>query len=200
MPLDSPELLRQATALKDSGDINAAIAALKKAYELIAEAGEEQLIETFLRLPLYLQAAGRADEAWQEFHRLLSHGNPNRSLNEHDKSVIYDKMRLCAQREKKDIDAVVYGVLSYIHDLRGRYVSGLSDPLFMQYYKQYSAPEKFSSILITLLKKSHRLDQLDGMRDLLAASISHIPKGDEVALESSVRQILKKDVKEHPVT
>lgn len=190
MSLDSAKLLRQATALKDAGDINAAIVALKKAYKLIAESEEEALLETFLRLPLYLQAAGRTGEAWQEFHHLLLYGIPSRNLNEHDRSTIYDKMRLCAQREKKDIDTVVYGVLSYIHDLRGRYVSGLSDPLFLKYYNQYSTPEQCSSILTTLLRKSHRPDNLDHVRDLVAIWISHIPNGYDAALESSVRQIL----------
>lgn len=75
-------------------------------------------IDPFLRLPLYLQQAGKNDEAWSEFNRLLVEGYPNqmkiRELIPMNHSAIYDKMRLFLQRENKPRESVKFGVFAYL--------------------------------------------------------------------------------------
>ena len=67
---------------------------------------------------MYLQEAGRRDEAWGEFNAMLAGHYP---LDMRDpafaplwQSQIYDKMRLFLQREKKNDKAVSFGILSYL--------------------------------------------------------------------------------------
>ena len=70
-------LLKKATEQKKSGDINNAILTLKLAYGEIAKTTIEYPVETFLRLPMYLQEAKQNDEAWKEFNKILAYGFPN---------------------------------------------------------------------------------------------------------------------------
>ena len=101
-------LMKQATALKKEGRFDEAVQKIREAY---SEAEEQDLtitVNDFLRLPPYLQKAGRNDEAWDWFNRLIQkYANDFMSL-----SVIYDKMRLFRKREKAHKDAVKYAVLS----------------------------------------------------------------------------------------
>lgn len=117
-PSRSSILLKEATAKKKSGDLDGAISLLREAYADIATSGTVEKPDTFLRLPMYLQQAGRPDEAWAEFNAMLAGQYP---LNMKDpafapiwQSLIYDKMRLFLQREKKNTEAVVYAVLSFL--------------------------------------------------------------------------------------
>ncbi|HKV39168.1 MAG TPA: hypothetical protein VJX67_08140 [Blastocatellia bacterium] len=115
--LKRAELLRNATAEKQD-DIEKAIESLRCAYTLIRDP-EAEPIETYLRLPLYLQQGGRFDEAWFEANKLLkefrySRAKLNREVLPMDRSTIYDKMRLMLQREKRFEDAVLYAILSHV--------------------------------------------------------------------------------------
>ncbi|MEO8165929.1 MAG: hypothetical protein ABI619_11100 [Betaproteobacteria bacterium] len=120
---DSDSLLKQATVQKRGGDIEAAIRTLRLAYKQIARGITTYSVGTFLRLPLYLQEAGRNDEAWAEFNRLIIEGYPNQlrdfSVQTMEHSKIYDKMRLFLHREGKNDEAIVFGVLSMLAWARG---------------------------------------------------------------------------------
>lgn len=85
----------EATQLK-SKDINGAVDCLQKAQILLYMIGPGYPISSFLRLPLFLQKAGRYDEAVLEFEILLKkHTMPA------ERAAIKDKMRLARQREEK---------------------------------------------------------------------------------------------------
>ena len=110
--------LKEATYKKNSGDVESAIILLRKAYLEISKTTISYPVETFLRLPLYLQAINKTDEAWQEFNNLIEFGFPNQ-MKDHDlvpfdESAIYDKMRLFLQREGKNDLAIIFGILSYL--------------------------------------------------------------------------------------
>ena len=64
-------LLRQATALKESGDWGGSIAQLRIAKTRMLASSVSYPAETWCRLPLYLQQAGRMSEAMAEFQFLL---------------------------------------------------------------------------------------------------------------------------------
>jgi len=105
-------LLRQATAFRDGGDITTAIACLKEAQRRMMTSKVSYPCESWLRLPLYLQAAGRFEEAKAEFEFLLNDAKPRiqrefahqfprcqKMLTHAVLSTIYDKMRLAYTRE-----------------------------------------------------------------------------------------------------
>lgn len=121
----SSELLKDATKKKDEKDLDGAISCLREAYKLMAQSTISYPIETFLRLPLYLQQAGRYAEAVEEFEKLLrnapakiakefSHVSAKRQngLAAMERATIFDKMRLAAQREKQFVYSAYYQVLS----------------------------------------------------------------------------------------
>jgi len=107
------ELNRKASDLKDA-DLNAAIACLAEAQPLRPTVPTEYGVLEYLRLPLFLQKAGRMPEAMIEFGKLLKQFD-----RAHDLEVIYDKLRLAHQREKLHDRAVKYGALTlayrYLH-------------------------------------------------------------------------------------
>jgi len=119
---DPNGLLKEATALKKAGNLDAAIAKLREAYAAISTTNFTYDVKPFLRLPLYLQEAGRNDEAWKELNNLLL-GFPNQLRNNEvlpmTHSIVYDKMRLFLQREKKVEKVVLFSMFSYLCWMKG---------------------------------------------------------------------------------
>lgn len=128
-------LNREATAAKESGDWNLAIFCLRQAREQMLLMGD---LPGSLRLPLFLQQAGKFDKAMREFEWLLlgvrsyvrcafdhASANVRRSVEASHRARIYDKMRLACQREKRPKDAAVWA------DLRekNRKIKRMLDPL-----------------------------------------------------------------------
>lgn len=110
---ETAELSREATRLKDAGDMDGAVQALKKVKDRTGTAG--------VRLPLFLQQAGRFDEAMVEFNILLSEVDEQyaRDFSHqpefiqkgqalHAKATIYDKMRLACKRQKLPEEAAKF--------------------------------------------------------------------------------------------
>jgi hypothetical protein len=101
----------EATQLKES-DIDLAIDYLRRARALALAIDAVQTTEWHLRLPLFLQQAGRMDEAVDEFEILLAgfdrFGTPNPQTSNLSKeyfrnvylATVYDKLRLAWKREK----------------------------------------------------------------------------------------------------
>ena len=111
--IKADELLRKATAYKKAGQWDKAISSLRKAYAVLGKSIAHYPLETALRLPLYLQQAGRYEEAQQEFERLLSSVDKWVAIMVGDRDDQYqwivlsyrnkieDKMRLAEKREQK---------------------------------------------------------------------------------------------------
>ena len=117
------ELLRQATAFKDQKDWDAALTALAEAKRLMLVSPVSYPAETWCKYPLYLQQAGRFEEAMSEFQFLLDDlerrarrdaqlDDPNvgsrrrkmvyyRDIIRNDTPVIKEKMALARARQTK---------------------------------------------------------------------------------------------------
>jgi len=174
--LDPDTLLKEATSQKKAGRIDYAIDLLRNAYALIARSSIEYPVQTFLRLPLFLQAAGRNDEAWREFNLLLINGYPNQSKSSKiipmDHCNIYDKMRLFLQREGKVDRAVSFGVLSFLS-----WAVGLHRQKRKAELSSYISPDNVEAILHKLLKKAgkeHLLDRISGIVNKEVANLPNI--------------------------
>jgi hypothetical protein len=116
--LKADDLLKLAGACKEQGDLDGAIRHLRTAYDEICRANALFPVEDFLRLPMYLQQAGRGREAWQEFNDLLFQGYPNQTrdvtLVAQDRSKIFDKMRLFLEMQGNKDLAKVFSVFSLV--------------------------------------------------------------------------------------
>lgn len=123
------QLGRLATKIKYSNP-DEAVSSLSRQRVLAQLIGNDcgQAIEWWLRLPLFLQEAGRFDEAMKEFEALraappvcrgdTSHLKSRDDLNmllHAEFSVIYDKMRLACNREGLKERETEYRLLSEGH-------------------------------------------------------------------------------------
>jgi len=117
------ELLRQATAFKDKKEWDAALDVLAEAKKLMLVSPVAYPAETWCKYPLYLQQAGRFEEAVSEFQFLLNDlerrarrdaqlDDPNvgperqklayyKTIIRNDRRVIKEKMTLARSRQKK---------------------------------------------------------------------------------------------------
>lgn len=122
------ELQRQATCHKDAKDWDSAIDCLRKSEQLTKEIDFGFSMATYLRLPLFLQKAGRFDDAMQEFERLLgkidqrikrqfSHkgAKVRRKLAHAERATTYEKMALVCKRQKLPEMAAKYRALENEH-------------------------------------------------------------------------------------
>lgn len=168
------ELLRNATEKKDQGKIDEAIELLKKAYKEIAKTNVDYPIDTFLRLPLYLQAAKQPEKAWVEFNNLLKNGYPNQNkikeLIPMQEAHIYDKMRLFLQREKDFDKAISYGVYSLISS-----ALGLFNQNRINEFKSSTENSYLIDRITPMLKKSKKLHLLDTLINITQNHIKKIP-------------------------
>ena len=93
---------------KKAKERDKALACLDEAYKLAAQQSYDDYGEwtNYLRLPAYLQLAGRNDEAWRWFNKLTCGELPYREQSNELafrldwRSLVSDKMRLFLEREK----------------------------------------------------------------------------------------------------
>lgn len=126
--------LKLAAERKKSGDLPGAIESLELAEVAMSE-GEGGFraysVSTLCRLPLYLQQAGRGQEAIDKLIKLLDLYPPSwgkklkrdrtglfLSHLENQRGTTYDKLRLVLQREKRFAEAVPYGVMAETYSRR----------------------------------------------------------------------------------
>jgi len=116
--LRADDYLREAAQLKDENDLEGAVKLLRRGFEEIKREKALYAIDTFLRLPLYLQQAGRDKDAWQEFNLLLTHGYPNQPrdvvLIYQERGKVLEKMRWYLQHDGKEAIASVYEIFAQV--------------------------------------------------------------------------------------
>lgn len=121
------ELNRRATACGDAGKLDEAVACLQRVSEL-DKAFVQSNPSNGVRLALYLQKAGRGNEAIEEMERLIatvpaavdacmSNGKPSPASDKerfeaNQYAALYDKLRLIMQREKRKSEADEYRQLA----------------------------------------------------------------------------------------
>ena len=172
--MEPDELLKQATTKKKAGDLESAIKLLRDAYKEIGKSSIAYPVNTFLRLPAYLQEAEKSDEAWRELNNMLTKGYPNQLNNPEiipiDHSAIYDGMRLFLQREGKSGSAVKFGGLSYICGAIGLYKQGRRDEL-----KKYTSRENIESSVTKLLRKAKKEELVEKVSTIIEEYIKKLP-------------------------
>jgi len=186
---DPDILLKEATSKKKDRDFDNAIKLLKLAYNEISKGPMIYPVDTFLRLPLYLQAAKRNDEAWREFNLLLTKGYPNQmsdlKLIPMDQSIIYDKMRLFLQREGKPKLAVRFGIFSFLSWAIGLLRQKRKDEL-----EEYTSRETIEETVTKLLKKAKKENLTGQVITIVEEQISRLPNIDFAELGERIHKII----------
>lgn len=190
--LDSGELLKQATANKAAGNLDRAIELLKQFWiaEPLGSGGYS--VEAYLKLPMYLQHAGRRDEAWGLLNKLLtdyvlSIPKLNDQVLPMVWSEIYDKMRLLWQREGEASIAVKYGVLSHMCWLLGLHRQRRREEL-----RHCAGREAIEAVVKPLLKKAKGLHQTTAICALVESEVRKLPNVDMKSFGDSIDQLLLK--------
>lgn len=190
-PSEASKLLQKATEMKQKGDIGSAVECLREAYKEIAKGSMNYGIDPFLRLPMYLQAAGKSEEAWLEFNRLLTKGYPNqmrdKDLFPMEASIVYDKMRLFLEREGKKDAAVRYGVTSHMY-----WAIGLHMQDRMEELKEHIAREALEKKFGSLLKRAKEIQKLDAVISTFMKYVDQIPNVELERLSNAVDEIVLK--------
>ena len=211
------DLLKIAAKQKKEGNLESAIETLRKAYK-INEANNEGIgIAAYLRLPMYLQKAGKNDEGWSEFNKLLTDGWSTYTNMDFEVFYyiydIYDKMRLFLQREQRAIEAVPYGVISHImwamhhfnrwkHYERKKkeeeniYAKKSCDIFIKKHSDVYlglcsnNFLPKLKENFTPLLKKAKKLDCMDEVIKITQTHIKAAPKLNIQGIHSDIERIL----------
>ena len=184
------ELLKQATIKKNSGDLDGAIKLLRAAYKELDKGSMLYPIQTYLRLPLYLQEAGRKDEAWGEFNRLILWVNSkprySAEVTPMEQSIIWDKMRLFLQREGKNEYAVQFGVWSYLSWAVGLYMQKRKDEL-----DTYASKSSIEKTVKPLLKRAKKEAYLVSIVNIISNQLKNLPKLDFKQIADTIQKELK---------
>lgn len=183
------ELLPRATEYKKAGDLDRAIATLRKAYARIAAGRISYSVQTFLRLPMYLQAAGRRDEAWAEFMRLLEEGYPHQpdhpASRLFDRAKIYDKMRLFLQCDGQALEAVKFALLAYLASIQG---NALQDKPVLA--PEYCDVAGVQALVASCLKKTDRQELSQQLVEIVSTELRQPEAIDLERVTSRLDQVL----------
>lgn len=190
--------LKEATALKKRGELNLAIGKLNAAYDEIAKCSVDFTIAVFLRQPLYLQLAGRGDEAWQAFYALIENGYPNMSrlpcVRYMVNSQIYDKMRVAFHIEKKPISSICMGVRSLIEHLRSEISRPLEQHRDEVHIQEIMSAGYLSSRIASLLSAEKLSAHHSDILLVICRWVSALPTAQDAQFESELTQILSKPI------
>lgn len=117
--MDDRSIIKEASDLKKAGDINGAIL---KLYLICKPGTKTTPCDECLRLPLYLQQAGRSDEAWAILNEYLYFEQPKNDVYSiHFIAKLYDKMRMLLQKKGNHKRAIHFGIMHHIYLLRSAY-------------------------------------------------------------------------------
>lgn len=151
-------LLREATKHKNI-DLEYSINCLKDSIQLADDNNLIYGIQDRLRLPKYLQLAGRNDEAWSEYNKIVNKIISNTDpigLKCGDLMYVYDSMRLHLQREKKFNKAIVFHVMSILYKVKLAHIANVKNNI-----EYYDIKDNLKKELCNQLKKTTKLDLLD---------------------------------------
>lgn len=183
-------LLRRATTLHESGKLDEAIETLREAYAAIAGDSKNHTVTTFLRLPAYLQEAGRREEAWNGLFELLSKGYPTQpsapELIAMDRGAIYRAIQLFLEREGHFLHAVLYGVLAIFY-----WAAGLKSQKRLAEFGAFASSRRLSEEIGKLLRKANRMDLTPALVPLVKDALDRGALRDDAGVATEIKAILQ---------
>jgi hypothetical protein len=181
--LQASEILKVATELNRDGNLPAAVLVLKEAYKKIGNSAESYGIDTYLRLPSYLQKIGRYDEAWSFLNQLLMRGYPNQIQNEaliiFSRSKIYKAMCRLLQHEGKGRNAIIFGAASIVAEAQYFFLQSEEKDWPKEFreertatYRSLSQTASIHDKMKKIAKKEISVKQLDDVTNYLCKTLS----------------------------
>lgn len=183
--LEPWQLRKKATQASKEGDFEKAISLERKA---LTGTGSYEPVKVRLRLARFIQQAGRNDEGWSYFNKLLATWSSYPEVLPIDYSQIYDSMRLFLQREGKTLLAVRFGVISYYY-----WCIGLSKQKRIGELNTDSQKEVVSKKLKPIVNKAKCVNLLDPIVDCLIEHLQTLPKVQVSKLIAQIDQLLSID-------
>lgn len=194
------QLLKEAVAHKNNKEFDVAVEKLKAAFELmIPDELYGVAVEKRVRLPQYLQLAGRNDEAWNELNNLIlfigEHDEPIKKYFSY--SYVYDKMRLHLERRKKFQPAIMLGIESYVFGAIWHYKTfHASDEYLVPALKheEYMLPNSRGGFQKLLTERrflaQHDFDSLTAKENIYSLTYSLLAKADKLELHTSLVDLI----------
>lgn len=188
--VEAARMLREATQLQGPETIGDAIQNLRLAYRLIAKTNIAYPVEVYLRLPMYLQAAGRADEGWREFNALLATGYPNMLAGDAAwhwmEAAVYDKMRLFLERERRMSHAVTMKVLSIVAEQKADLARSAENSWVDERISQRANAGNLQKRIGPLMKRAGLSGAAGKVIEITAARLKELPDGDDLKFEAQI--------------
>ena len=112
---EANQLFKEAAESYMAGKPQAAIDLFDQGQKIYATNNGLVPEDILLRLPDYLRAVGRHQEAWDEYYKIMAlYAGYDKLIQPMIFAKVYDKMRLFKHREKNFDLAIVYAALSYV--------------------------------------------------------------------------------------
>lgn len=169
--------------------IDEAIDSLRRAYKAISKGSIIYPADTFLRLPMFLQQAGRSQEAWDEFNKLMEQGYPNqmrtKELIPMDHHAIYDKMRLFLQREKRHKEAIKYGIFSHLC-----WCLGLHNQSRKKELRSSLSKETLKNVISPLVRKAKIQELEQALLNVVMSEVEKFPSIELAALGKAIDECI----------
>jgi outer membrane biosynthesis protein TonB len=192
------KLIKEAASLQAKKDFDAAIALLREAYDLMERAATISPIDNYLKLPQYLEKAGRFGEAATEYEALLA-GAPARVAREHDelegekakgfvameRRAIYKAMQPAYRKADRLEEAILFGLLEH-----ASWCAGLQYKKRGQELRSARSMKAWKEVTDSVFGRSSLADRKEAA---LAACIEFAKECDEkalAALEKALRDLI----------
>ncbi|MCS5691962.1 hypothetical protein NZK33_08180 [Cyanobium sp. FGCU-6] len=194
--LQASETLKIATELHRDGNVPAAVLVLIEAYKKIENSSVSYGIDTYLRLPSYLQKLGRYDEARGFLNKLLVRGYPNQIQNQAlillARSKIYKAMCRLLQHEGKGRKAIIFGAASIVAEAQYYYLQSEENDWPKDFRKERAATFRSLSEATSIYEKMKKItkkeipkSQLEDVVNYLCITLSRpkVVKYDQLIVE-----------------
>ena len=182
---DPQKKLTEAVEHKKNENWEMAFKALHEAYERMKYSEIDYGIDKFLRLPMYLHAAGKKDIAWKILNNYLRgeypviKGEKNLSQQVLDQLEIKDKMRVVLEREKKFTQSLLFFCeVQYLNIQNLKEISkwDFDSRETKSFHKKRLAESSSLKKITELLKPKLKKANLSGQEDKIAKQILRIFK------------------------
>lgn len=192
------KLIKEAASLQAKKDFDGAVALLREAYDLMERAATISPIDNYLKLPQYLDKAGRFGEAATEFEALLASA-PARVAREHDeldadkakgfvameRRAIYKAMQPAYRKADRLDEAILFGLLEH-----ASWCAGLQYKKRGQELRSARSMKAWKEVTDSAFGRSPLAEKKDAA---LAACIEFAKECDEkalAALEGKLRKLI----------
>lgn len=194
------DLLKEATKYKKESNLTDAINCLRRAYQLMENTETLYTVDTYLRLPSYLQQANRMDEAWNELcniKNMVSNNYTDKFLYYSNMARVEHKMSLFLKHTQKYIDSLLYAVYSNLSLLNVLHIR-LNDRDFEEIKERTNdeiqeiiSNKYLSDYFQRTLKNTPYYDRWEIIVDIVSREIATLPILDYADISQKLRSALK---------